>query len=776
MLRLDLRPLLLGGAFLLALLSPLQDDPERELRDDDPLVRLGAVERIVQANEKGAEKLLLRALKDEDWEVVLAATKGLGTVGGGGAVAALAKLCLEGRVAAVRHAAADSLGAIDADEGVKKLSSKLAGDTALLACDAVVRIAPAQERPSPPTALKKLLKDKRTLVRMAAARAQLVCDRGDRGQRLASLLGSESRAVVAGALEGAALDPRPEQMGALLELLTSVELDEVIERRALRAVVATAGAFGADTREAELTQRMTQLSGATPAKVAARGPRLVGEAVKAPWFDRPRVMSGIGPALEHDDPGARAAAAWALRFGVPELLLTAHRLAESDREPRVRLAALASALALVSVTAKDEQRGWVIERLTKETDGAVREALVVALGEPGLADVAPHLEKALAAPDWKCAACAAVSLGRTRAEGGVEPLRKLYQESEDWRLRGAAVVGLSHCLQKSGLPTLIEALGDAEPLVVRTAHHYLLSIARGEVLPAEVAAWREWWKANHERFVLEDPEELAARREKYGYVVPASKIYEGLDVVVLESRGDRIQDVLDAQGIGYRLTASSRIAADGLDAAGVFVANCTGEIEPDDVERLEWFVRCGGYLFGSCWALHETIERIAPGPVRKLETRDEVLDQVVATPWATSSPYLTGVFPEGVEPIYHLVGAHLIEVLEPERVEVLIDSPQALEDWGGGDLACWYRVGHGVILDSVNHFASQGFAEVSGLKSREDRMAYAVDHLGLSLAELRESREAKHWDSTTKAAEAVRDLSVFELVTNFVRLRRIEGR
>ena len=53
---------------------------------------------------------------------------------------------------------------------------------------------------------------------------------------------------------------------------------------------------------------------------------------------------------------------------------------------------------------------------------------------------------------------------------------------------------------------------------------------------------------------------------------------------------------------------------------------------------------------------------------------------------------------------------------------------------------------------------------------------YAVDHLGLSLAELRESREAKYWDSTNKAAEAVRDLSVFELVTNFVRLRRIEGR
>ena len=55
-------------------------------------------------------------------------------------------------------------------------------------------------------------------------------------------------------------------------------------------------------------------------------------------------------------------------------------------------------------------------------------------------------------------------------------------------------------------------------------------------------------------------------------------------------------------------------------------------------------------------------------------------------------------------------------------------------------------------------------------------MAYAVDHMGLSLAELRTTREAKFWDSTNKASQEVRDLSVFNLVTNFVRLRRIEGR
>ena len=772
---LTFRLLLPATLLLLAFPSLLREDPADELRSPDPLKRLGAIEKIVAANEKGAEKLLVKALKDEDWEVVAAAAEGLGTVGGKGAITPLAKLCWSGPVGVIRNAAADSLASIDPAGGMKKLGSKLSGDTAIFACEALVRIAPAMDRPKVPNALKKLLKDKRTMVRAAGARAALVCDRENRAQRATTLFKSEYPAVVAGALEGAALDPQPEQMGPLLELLTRDELDDVLERRALRAVVATAGAFEEGDREYELFQRITQLSGATPARVAARGPRLAGEAVRAPWFDRPWVGAGMGPALEHDEVGVRAAAAWALRFGVPELLLTAHTLAESDPEPRVRLAALDSALELAGVAEDDEQRCWVIERLMKERDGAVREALIVALGEPGLKRVTSHLQEALEDPDWHIVACAAVSLGRTRSDDAVVPLRNLYA-SEDWRARGAAVVGLTHCLQKSGIPTLIEALGDAEPLVARTAHHYLLSIARGESLPPEVAAWQKWWSENETRMRLEDPKDIAERREKYGYSVPASKIFEGLDVMVLESRGDHVQEVLDEFEIDYRLTASSRIDTDGCDAAGVFVSNCTGEIEPSDVERLEWFVHVGGYLFGSCWAVHETIERIAPGAVRKLETRDEVLDQVVATPWAIDSPYLTGVFENGVQPIYHLVGAHLIEVLEPERVEVLIDSAESLEEWGGGNLACWFTVGHGVILDSVNHFDVQGLEEAVGLKTREDRMAYAVDHMGLSLAELRATREEKYWDSTNKASQEVRDLSVFKLVTNFVRLRRIEGR
>ena len=194
-----------------------------------------------------------------------------------------------------------------------------------------------------------------------------------------------------------------------------------------------------------------------------------------------------------------------------------------------------------------------------------------------------------------------------------------------------------------------------------------------------------------------------------------------------------------------------------------------------DVERLRWFVHVGGYLFSSCWAVTETVGRVAPGNLRKLETRGEVLDQVTAAPCDPGSPYLDGVFAPGVVPIYHLVGAHLIDVTAPERVEVLVDSPECAERWGGGNLAAWFRTGHGRILDSVNHFDAQGLAEALGLKSEEDRRAFAMDHMGITFTRLRATDGEKWWSSSPKAAEHVRDLSAFSLITNFVRARRLQG-
>jgi len=80
--------------------------------------------------------------------------------------------------------------------------------------------------------------------------------------------------------------------------------------------------------------------------------------------------------------------------------------------------------------------------------------------------------------------------------------------------------------------------------------------------------------------------------------------------------------------------------------------------------------------------------------------------------------------------------------------------------------------GHGVILDSVNHFSSQGFSSASGLKTPEDRMAFAVDHLSVSYSELRDFAARKVFDNAAKATKEVTDGAAFRFISNFVRNKR----
>ncbi|MDE0895231.1 MAG: HEAT repeat domain-containing protein [Planctomycetota bacterium] len=723
---------LLAVAPLLSAALPSAADDESDLKSKDATVRLAAVQRIAADKGEDAGKLLARALKDDDWEVVIHAANGLGELGHEKSLKDLAKLAWDGPIVGVRNAAALAAGRINSKAALKEIGKKLSGDRGLKASDAYGLIAFSLEDPTSPKALGKLLKAKDTLTRAAAARALVLTAGSERKEMLAELLQSEYIAVIAAALDAAQIDPQSEVADEIGAVLERPSITNVVERRAIAALAACVNKTAADAWTLKLC---ASANGA----IAARGARFAKACATFEWFDPTSLESNLASALGSEAASVRAAAVHAMRFGPVETATgKLQQIAESDASARVRRAALASALELAD--AKDDgQRAWLKGRLSQEADGSVREDIAVALGVEGLDDVTATLVAALSDPDWGVAVCAAVSLGRTRASDGIDKLIELTQVEDNWRLRGAGVVGLCHAMQKEGISAIIECLADPEPLVARTAYGFLKSLS------------------------------------KYGYSMTPSEIYAGLDVMVFESRGDHIETVLDFIGLDYRKTSSNRVGEAALDAAGVFVSNCTGEMQGADVERLRWFVKCGGYLFGSCWAIHETIERVSPGAIRKLPTASEVMDQVTATPCSLGSPYLKGVFATGVVPIYNLVGAHLIEVLEPERVEVLVDSAECAERWGEGNLTAWFSDGHGRLLDSVNHFEAQGLAEAIGLKSPEDRMAYAIDHMGISFEKIRETRGEKWWSSNMKAANEIRDLSVFNLITNFVRARRIEG-
>jgi len=756
-----------------------QEDIKAALKSKDASVRLEAARSLAESGGEEAEKPLLKLLGDDDWEIVMVAAGGLERLGSERAYKPLLKLAYDGPIRAVRASAAQACATLDPEGALSALGKKLSKDTIVPACEALSRVGAAAKLSKPLKSLNKLTRHKELPVRNAAARALVAtAPEEQRTELLGDLLDAEHLGVRASALEAARDLPAAGDLEALRAFCQREELRDVEERRALQALIASIDMLERNPG-LELEACVGTLCGADAPRVARRGALLATRVPGFAWGSSLNLVELTAAARAHGDAGVRAGAASALvHFEAEPALAAARELFDGDGELRVRLAALSTILELRPVTT-EETRTFLVEALGKASDPSLREALVVALGHKQLndqGDAVQALIDALGDADWGVAACAAVSLGMTRSEHGVEPLAQMARGHQDWRLRGAAVVGLSKCLQYPAVEALIGTLDDAEPLVVRTAHSYLISIARGDVFPPEPGPWSSWWSENRAKIRLIDLREQRERRQKYGYGVPPQEIYKGLDVLVLESRGDHIQYVLDQLGIEHRMTSASKVGEDGVDAAGVFVSNCTGEMEVSDLERIAWFVKVGGYLCGSCWALSETIHKVMPGYVRKLETRNEIVDTVRATACDPESVYLEGVFGEHVEPIYHLEGAHVIEVLQPERVEMLIDSVECSEKWGGGNLACWFTWGHGTVLDSANHFDLQGLAQAPSLKKRQQRMAYAVDHMGASLEEIRSTYKEKFWDSNQKAAERIRDYSVFRLVTNFVRLRRIEGR
>lgn len=774
---------------LLCLLVAPQEDPAKNLKSKDANTRLIALEALSKEKNAKNEKAVLGALKDDDWEVVEKAVEVLGKIGSKEALDDLVKLALNAPLKRLRTGAGATLAEIDAQAGLEALLKKLpaadvlakkgAGPEVGRLVQSLAELAANAKVELDLSALDKLPeKAKDAFVRAEAARALVAGTPASKTEVLQRLALSASPQVAAAALEAAQRKPAVERVDPLVAALERPALADVVERRAIHALVAALTASDSATANAQAERVLPKLIGASDAHVSARGVRVIAEfARRDPRpLDAAKLLSLLKPALSNAAAGTRAEAAATLALvGGDDAWKEAQSVCSGDKDPRARRAALV-ALSTIYTGADAKSRGELVARLATDASPEVRLTAATALGIKGNQEAAAPLEKALTDSDWKVQVCAAVSLGKLQTAGAVEKLAGLAKSAPTWQLRAAAVEGLARTFRKECVPGIIAVVADADPTVQKTAHAFLCTVAEKQ-LPPKVDVWTDWWAKNGAKIeIVERPKGPAtgkpsAQSDTQAPVVDFG-IWRSLDVVVLDSRGDHIQRILERLKFEHRTTIAGKVGDAGLHPAAVFVANCTGEIAPADVERLEWFVLAGGRLFGSCWALSETIAKIFPGVLNKYETSNEVLENVPASNCAPESPYLQGVFGAGVEPVFVLEGAHLIDVLAPERCEVLIDSPHCAQSWGSGTLAALFTEGHGTVVDSVNHFEDQGFDHVEGLKTSEQRQAWAVDHMGYALEDLRKTRNERWWDKGNQASEHVQDLLVFRLVTNVVKIER----
>jgi HEAT repeat protein len=760
------------GAALLAT-SSAGDDLASKIKALKVEERLAAVETIRREGAKDGEHLLQGALKDGDWEVVERAAAALGERGSAASLDALAKLTLDGPVRRVRVAAAAAMAKLDPKAAADHLTKAAKGPTLLRACEGLAAVASSSGEAAR-AGLEVGLKAKEASVRTAAAAGLHAFPAGDRAAQLVTCLKDSELSVGAAALVSTRDHPDAALLPALLETLGRKSLPVVLERRAIDAVVALLVATPKESREPLVAKVLDAAKSASDDGVAARFARLVGLAAAKPAeaIAADAAVAALAPMVDRGESVSCAAAQALGRVASDAALAKLGELAHSHASPsRARSVAVRGFAAAKVLT--DPAAATVVKECLSDTNAQVREDAAVALGRPGVPGAVDALAPLLHDAEWEVAVAASVSLGKTHDPAAVALLQPLLA-NKDKKRKDGALVGLGHCQQKSAVPLLIAALGAKEMRTRLTAFEFLKRMTSDKLKMSE-GAWKSWWERAEAAYKFPDLADYE-KQQKYGYAPTTYGVYQDLDVLVYQSPragGDHLEKLLDKLKIEHRLTKQGEVDEAGVEPFGVYVANCTGECKPEDLDDVTWFVHTGGYLFTSCWALTYHAAPVQPGMVRQFATSQQVLDLVTAEPCRTSA-YLSGVFDGVTRPKYVLEGAHLIEVLDPERVEVLIDSPECATRWGCGDLAAWWTVGHGLVLDSVNHFDLQGFERAPPMKEPTERMAYAIDTLGLSYADFRDTPKIA-WTTPQKAAEEVRDLSAFRFVTNFVRYKRRSG-
>lgn len=759
----------LVGLFVVTVL--VADVPEG-LQSKDVAERLAAIKEIVEKGAPDAPALLEKATKDRDWEVVHRAVEALGVRGAAESIDTLVDLAFSAPTRSIRLAAAASARKLGSELAATEVLKRLKGDDAVRAAEALAVVAHPVAGKDLERLAKRKGRDTEVERRAAVTALGALADR-TRIPLFAEAMRDEDVGVRAAAVAALAATRDTAAIAPLRDGLGDPALLDVMERRyifAIRALLAAETDAAKRDLAAEMLIRSFGMGGST--KSAARVARLLGYLGnrKAPVgpvneYKKALLSSGLG----HADADVRRAAVHALALlGHEDTYDRVASLAASDTAAGVRFHALRAAVALRG----DAALPLLLDRLRNDADTGVREEAAVFLGKRRLVDGVPSLVEALKDKQWEVSVAAAVSLGRTRDARALPALVALLKE-KDWRRRGGGVVGLGWIRQNDAVPHLIESMRDTEPAVAATALEFLRDIS-GERLDENVKSWRSWWEKWGGNFSFRDRDAEARDAKRYGYAVQPGKVYEDLDIVVLVTRrgGDNIQDLLAMYGIEHRQVRSGSVLKCGLQPQSLFVANCPGEIVDNDVEAIQFYVHAGGYLFASCWALTHTVQRCFPQVAQKYENRRQVVDSVAAEMVPGDSPLTAGVFTEGCQPLYELMGSHLIEVLDPERFEVLIDSPDTATRWGEGNLAGWFTIGHGLVLDSANHFDLQGMSQAR-LNDEKDRMAFAVDRLGYDYEELRKLRDEGVFLKQPTAVRRTRDLTIFRFITTFVRQKRL---
>lgn len=178
-------------------------------------------------------------------------------------------------------------------------------------------------------------------------------------------------------------------------------------------------------------------------------------------------------------------------------------------------------------------------------------------------------------------------------------------------------------------------------------------------------------------------------------------------IVIVAGEYDKIELVLDLIKVPYILIQPYQVAQIELHPDQILIINCPGQII-EGFEKIREFVKKGGFLFTTDWALLNVLEKIFPEYVKYNQnpTRDDCVAVEIVD---KSNKFLEGLFEVDEDPIWWLESSsYPIEILDKKHVNVLVTSREMKEKYGEAPIVISFPYGDGgMVLHMTSHYYLQ---------------------------------------------------------------------
>lgn len=182
--------------------------------------------------------------------------------------------------------------------------------------------------------------------------------------------------------------------------------------------------------------------------------------------------------------------------------------------------------------------------------------------------------------------------------------------------------------------------------------------------------------------------------------------FSGGEILVTLGCYDKVQQVLDYLELPYQTMPCKIVNQLAYRADQVLIVNCPGQFDAEGIAALRNFVKVGGTLITTDWALKEVLEKAFPG-VMKFNGKSTT-DDVVTVSWIDPD----SVYTRGVEVKDHDIqwwlegGSYPIEILDP-RVRVLMKSEAMGQKYKDDVLVAKFAYGEGTVFHLTSHYYLQ---------------------------------------------------------------------